>query len=222
MGLDFTVLIDYIPLFFKALVMTIGLSLVTVFFGTILGIPLATFRLSKNRVLHYIATAYIEVVRGTPVLLQLYIFAYGLPGAFPFIQLTPETAGVIALSLNSAAYVAEIIRSGIQSIDKGQFEAARCLGLNNRQTMVKIIIPQAVKNVLPALGNEFVAVVKESSIVSVVGVTEVMKITGVISANKFRIFEGLIFAAVLYFVVTFSISKIIALLERKFSQNGEH
>lgn len=221
MGLDFSILSDYLGLFLQGLVTTILISLITVALGTILGTPLALARLSNRKIVSTIATSYIEIIRGTPLLLQLYIFAYGIPLAFPFIRFSPLVAGIIALALNSAAYVAEVIRSGIQSIDEGQLEAAKSLGLSYSQAMRKVIIPQAIKNVLPSLGNEFVTVVKESSIVSIVGIADLMKVTNTISSQKFRLFEALLFAALLYFIVTFSISRLISYIERKLSvSNG--
>lgn len=215
MGLDFSILGDYLGLFLQGLGMTILISLITVFLGTVLGTPLALARLSKLKILSKVATGYIELIRGTPLLLQLYIFAYGIPLAFPFIRFSPLVAGIIALALNSSAYVAEVIRSGIQSIDEGQLEAASSLGLSYWLSMRKVIIPQAIKNVLPSLGNEFVTVVKESSIVSIVGISDLMKVTNTISSQKFRLFEALLLAALLYFVVTFSISRLISYIERR-------
>jgi len=220
MNLDFSIIVEYFPLFFEGFGLTIGLSALTVIFGFFLGTPIALARMSKNKIIKFLATAYIEVIRGTPMLLQLAIFAYGIPMAFPAIRLSAFQAGVIALSLNSAAYVAEIVRSGIQSIDKGQMEAGRSLGLSNGYTMMKIIIPQAIKNILPALGNEFVTVVKESAIVSTVGIMDIMMVANTISARNFSIFEALLFAALLYFIITFSISKLIGYVEKRWKRHA--
>jgi polar amino acid transport system permease protein len=222
MQLDFGILVEYLPLFIKGLGMTIGLALLTVVLGTLLGTPLATAKLSQHKVWKRVASIYIEVVRGTPLLLQLYIFAYGIPLAIPSFYISPFAAGVLALTLNSAAYVAEVIRAGIQSVDIGQMEAARSLGLSRSKAMRKVIIPQAFKNVLPALGNEFVTVVKESSIVSIVGIVDVMKITNVVSSQEFTMFEALIFAGLLYFIVTYSISKLIQRMERRLDVHARH
>lgn len=222
MQLDFGILVEYLPLFIKGLGMTIGLALLTVVLGTLLGTPLATAKLSQHKVWKRVAIIYIEVVRGTPLLLQLYIFAYGIPLAIPSFYISPFAAGVLALTLNSAAYVAEVIRAGIQSVDIGQMEAARSLGLSRSKAMRKVIIPQAFKNVLPALGNEFVTVVKESSIVSIVGIVDVMKITNVVSSQEFTMFEALIFAGLLYFIVTYSISKLIQRMERRLDVHARH
>jgi len=217
MGIDFSSLLPYLPLFFQGLLVTIGFSIATVVFGLLLGIPISLMRLSSNKWISGPASAYVEVIRGTPSLLQLYLIAYGIPIAFG-INIPIFVAGVLALSINSSAYVAEIIRAGIQAVDKGQMEASRSLGLSYSQTMRRVIIPQAVKNVLPAIGNEFVTIVKESSIVSIIGITDLMRITNIMKSQTFRIFEALIFAAVLYLAVTFTISKILHKVEKRWKK----
>jgi len=217
MGIDFSSLLPYLPLFFQGLLVTIGFSIATVVFGLLLGIPISLMRLSSNKWISGPASAYVEVIRGTPSLLQLYLIAYGIPIAFG-INIPIFVAGVLALSINSSAYVAEIIRAGIQAVDKGQMEASRSLGLSYAQTMRRVIIPQAIKNVLPAIGNEFVTIVKESSIVSIIGITDLMRITNIMKSQTFRIFEALIFAAVLYFAVTFTISKLLHKVEKRWKK----
>jgi len=217
MGIDFSSLLPYLPLFFQGLLVTIGFSIATVVFGLLLGIPISLMRLSANKWISGPASAYVEIIRGTPSLLQLYLIAYGIPIAFG-INIPIFVAGVLALSINSSAYVAEIIRAGIQAVDKGQTEASRSLGLSYAQTMRRVIIPQAVKNVLPAIGNEFVTIVKESSIVSIIGITDLMRITNIMKSQTFRIFEALIFAAVLYFIVTFTISKFLHKVEKRWKK----
>lgn len=214
MNLDFTVLIYYLPLFIQGLFVTIGYAIASVIFGLLIGTPLALLRLSNHPFLKGPASIYVEVIRGTPLLLQLFLVAYGLPMVFPQANIPDIIAGLVALSMNSSAYVAEIIRAGIQAVPKGQFEASRSLGLSYRQTMQKVIIPQAIKNVLPAIGNEFIAVVKESSIVSIIGIMDLMYITSIVKAQTFRIFEALLLAALLYFSVTYSFSKVLQHIER--------
>ena len=150
-------------------------------FGTILGTLMASMRMSRILPLRWIATAYIEFIRGTPLMVQLMFIFYGLPMAgitLPDISWIPNfsrfSAGIIAMSLNSCAYTAEIIRSGVQAVDNGQMEAARSVGFSHSQAMRLVVLPQAIKNILPALGNEFVTVIKESSIVSVIGLADLM------------------------------------------------
>jgi len=193
--------------------LTLFLAFFTVLFGSILGLLLSLMKLSNSKILKAISSTYIEFVRGTPILVQLYIVYYGLPSLG--IEFPDVLAGIITLSLNSAAYVAEIIRAGISAVDKGQMEAARSLGMSNAQAMRHIIIPQAFKNILPALGNEFIVVVKESSIVSVIGIHELMYNADTVRGNTFRPFEPLIIAALLYFVMTFTLSKALGVVERR-------
>lgn len=150
--------------------------------GTILGLALTLLRRSKFKPISYIATAYVEFVRGTPLLVQIYIIYIGLPKLIG-IDMPDMTVGSIALALNSAAYISEIIRAGIEAVDKGQMEAARSLGMNQGLAMVHVIIPQAFKNILPALGNEFISVIKESSMVSVIGVAELMYNASIVRGN---------------------------------------
>ena len=175
-------------------------------------------KLSKHKPLKWIAAVYIEVVRGTPMITQLFIVYFGSYVLFG-LDMNPFIAGIIAVSLNSGAYVAEIIRSGIQSIDKGQMEAGRSLGMTQSMTMKEIIMPQAVKNILPALCNEFITVIKETSIVSVIGVTDLMYNVNIVRGISFRPLEPLLIAAVIYFILTFGLSKAVNILEGKMKQS---
>ena len=208
--MDFSFLPEYYPFFITGVKNTLLLSIIAGVFGVILGAILALMKISKNRPLSAFSTAYISFVRGTPLLVQLFIIYVGLP-----FNLEKITAGAIALSLNSAAYVAEIIRSGIEGIDGGQMEAARSLGMNHAMGMRYIVIPQAFKNVLPVLGNEFISLIKESSLVSVIGVAELMKNVNDVRAITYKTIEPLAIAAILYFIMTFTISKIVLKLERR-------
>lgn len=154
---------DYV--FLNGLWGTLWLAFVTVLFGTILGTLVALLRLSRCKVFQALTGAYIEVLRGTPILLQLYFFWLLLPKVLPF-KVSDTACIIVALVINSSSYVAEVIRAGIQAVDKGQMEAAKSLGLSNKNAMRYVILPQAVKNILPALGNEFVVMVKETSLAS--------------------------------------------------------
>lgn len=219
-SLDFEPVFDYIPLFFEGILGTIGFAIATICIGTILGFLLSLARISKLKVLNYPAKAYIAIIRGTPLLIQLYIFAYGLPLLFPQLNLGKTMAGILALGLNSTAYVAEIFRSGIQAVDLGQSEAARSMGFSYGFTMRKIVFPQAVKNILPSIGNEFVTIVKESSVVSILGILDITRVSDLIKASTLKVLEPLLFAALLYFVITYSLSALIKVLERKLSVYG--
>ena len=205
---------------------TLILALFSVLIGTLGGTLLSLCRMSKFKPLKYIAVAIVEFVRGTPLMVQLMFIFYGLPMigvTFPDISFIPNfsrfMAGVVAMSLNSSAYVSEIIRSGIQAVDPGQMEAARSIGFTYSESMRKGILPQAVKNILPALGNEFVTVIKESSIVSVIGIADLMFRTNDVIAVTYRSLQALLIAALLYFVMTFITGRLVSLAERKM-KNG--
>lgn len=211
--MNFSFLSNYYMFFINGAKFTIFLAFFTVLIGVMLGVILALMKLSNKKILNLIATAYVEFIRGTPVLVQLYIVFYGLPHIG--ISLPDFVAGIIALSVNSSAYVAEIIRAGIQAVDKGQMEAARSLGMPPAMSMRYIIIPQAIKNILPALGNEFIVVIKESSIASIIGIHELMYNADTVRGNIFQPFEPLIVAAIMYFLMTFTLSKIVGTFERR-------
>ena len=175
---------------------------------------LTLLRRNKIKLISFIGTAYVEFVRGTPLLVQIYIIYIGLPILIG-MDIPDMVVGAIALSLNSAAYISEIIRAGIEAVDKGQMEAARSLGMNQRLSMFEIIIPQAFKNILPALGNEFISVIKESSMVSVIGVAELMYNQGIVRGNTALGLEPVIVAAAIYFVITFTLSRGLGIIERR-------
>ncbi|MEW8956855.1 amino acid ABC transporter permease [Clostridium sp.] len=221
--MDFGFIKEYYPYYLEGINYTIILAFFTILLGIIFGLALCLMKLCNNKVIRTIATAYIEFIRGTPVLVQLLIIYYGLPAiGINFDNLSflgsssPDLiSAIITLSLNSAAYVAEIIRAGIEAVDKGQMEAARSLGMSKIMAMKYIIIPQGIRNILPALGNEFITIIKESSIVSVIGIKELMYNADIVRSITFKPFEPLIVAAVIYFVLTFSLSKLVAYFERR-------
>ena len=219
----------YFQLFEEGLVCTVTLSVLTVIFGFILALVLALMRMSNIMPLRLIATTYVEVFRATPLMVQLFLVYYvllagiSLPAfkLFGIIRFERLIPGVIALALNSAAYLSEIIRSGIQSIDGGQTEAARSLGLTPWQNMRYIVLPQAIKNILPAIANEFVTIIKESSICWTIGVQEIMSAVNSIKAATYTVGEAAIIAACVYFCLTFPTSKIIEHFERKMSRGDK-
>ena len=209
--MNFTFLDKYSSYYIKGAEITIILALCAVLFGTILGLLLTLIRRSKIKPISILATAYVEFVRGTPLLVQIYIRLPNLTG----LDMSDMAVGIVALSLNSAAYVSEIIRAGIEAVDKGQMEASRSLGMTQGQAMIDIIIPQAFKNILPALGNEFISVIKESSMVSVIGVAELMYNAGIVRGNTALGLEPVIVAAVFYFVITFTLTRCLGFIERR-------
>ena len=212
--MNFSFLGKYIGYYIRGTEITIILAFFAVIFGTILGLALTLLRRNKIKPISFIGTAYVEFVRGTPLLVQIYIIYIGLPILIG-MDIPDMAVGAIALSLNSAAYISEIIRAGIEAVDKGQMEAARSLGMNQRLSMFEIIIPQAFKNILPALGNEFISVIKESSMVSVIGVAELMYNQGIVRGNTALGLEPVIVAAGIYFVITFTLSRGLGIIERR-------
>ncbi|HZJ99456.1 MAG TPA: amino acid ABC transporter permease [Tissierellaceae bacterium] len=204
--------------YFTGMKNTILISIFGLIIGTTLGSLLSLMKLSKIKIIRFPASAYIELVRGTPMMVQIalvYFGSYVLTG----IDIDGFLAALIAVSLNSAAYVAEIIRSGIQSVEKGQTEASRSLGLTSNQTMRHIIMPQAVKNILPAMGNEFVTLIKETSVASTIGVADLMYASKIVQSTSFQPFDPLVIVAGIYFVFTFSLSQLIGVFERRLAHN---
>ena len=219
----------YMQLFWEGMVCTISLSALSVVAGFILALVLATMRLAKFKPLKFVATTYVELFRATPMMVQLFlIYHVALAGVslptfklFGFIRFERFIPGVIALSLNSGAYLCEIVRSGIQSVDLGQTEAARSLGLTAWQNMRYIVLPQAMKNILPAIANEFVTIIKESSIAWTIGVQDIMGAVNSVTAATFSMAEPLIVATCIYFCLTFPTSKVIQHFERKMSRGDK-
>ena len=204
----------YSMTFLKGLGGTLWLSALTVFFGTLLGMLVALLHMGKSKILRGIADTYIEILRGTPILLQLYFFWIGLPKLVPF-ELTDTQCILTALIVNAWAYMSEIIRAGINAVDKGQWEAARSIGLTETHVMTRVILPQAVKNILPALCNEFISTVKGTSLASVFFVGELMTSQRTVQSATFLALESLTIVGIIYFVLNFVLSKLLVLLERR-------
>lgn len=218
----FNLILEYKSLFIQGVYYTVGLSFVSVLVGTILALILAFFRLSKIKIFNILGTLYVEIFRGTPLIVQLFIVKFGL---YDFItaptgfQIPDIALGIIAVSLNSAAYVCEVLRAGIDSVDKGQMEAGRSLGMSHAMTMRLIILPQAIKNILPALCNEFITVIKETSIISYIGVTDLFYTGNSISSLTYKSFESMMSVGLIYLILTFTLSKLVRILERRLSQS---
>ena len=205
-------IIKYWPLFLEGATTTVLLSFFSVIVGVGCGMLMALARLSQNKFLSKAAKVYIDIIRGTPLLVQLYLVYFGLATV---LDLNDFVSGVIAVSVNTTAYIAEIIRSGIQSVDKGQMEAARSMGMPKRMAMSQIILPQAMKNILPAIGNEFATLIKETSIVSLIGIHDLMYSSDTVRGATFTVFIPLLMTAFLYFVMTTTIAFFMDKLERK-------
>lgn len=213
----FDIIIEYLPMMFKIGVKTtIELTVISVSVGTLLGLIMSILRLSKFKVLSIASAVYVDFFRGTPLLVQIFMFNFAI---MPAIGINSNMiSGLVALSLNSGAYIAEIFRAGIQSIERGQMEASRSLGMTYGQAMRYIIIPQAFKRVLPALGNEFIAMLKDSSLVSVISIQELAMTGSMISGSTARPFEAWIPVAILYLIMTMILSRFVAYLERRFGK----
>ena len=211
---------DFLPKYYTtyidATVTTLKVSLIALLIGLLLGIVICLAKISTIKVLNVLATIYVEVIRNTPILVQIMIIYFALPEVG--ISFTPFMSAIIALSINSGAYVSEIFRSGILAIDKGQMEAGRSLGLSYFQTMKFIILPQALKNSLPALGNEFISLVKESSIVYFVGVADIMFAANTVKNATYETFGPYLIAAAIYFIITAVLSFIVKRLEKKLAK----
>ena len=227
---NFSFLPKYGVYFLQALGYTLLLAVVSVALAVIPALLLAFMRLSKNKFVRGISGAYIAIFRSTPLLVQLSIIYFGFFGAisiprlyiFGFIDISRFIPGVVALALNSSAYVAEIFRAGILAVDAGQTEAARSLGLSATQAMKLVVLPQAIKNVLPALGNEVVTMVKESSICSTLGMVELMFAAKTVATSTYISLAPYVLAALMYFCITYPAGKAIEALERRMRRGDKH
>lgn len=203
----------------KGLSTTLALSAIAVFFGAIIGTLLAFGKMGKSRILRGIITAYVEIIRSTPSLLQVYVGYFVVPLLLPSLNVSTYASVAIALTINSSAYVSEVIRSGIQAVDKGQTEAARSLGLTQSQAMIKVVLPQAVKNILPALGNEFITIIKETSLASTFFVGDLMTSYLTVNGKEFLPLQCLLIVGIIYFILTFILGRGVSALERRLSHD---
>lgn len=218
----------YHAIFYSGAKVTLVISLVSILFGLILGTLLALMKLSKISPFRWLANVYVEIIRGTPVLVQISLVFFGLPQigihlpSFQIMGVDFErmSCGIIALVINSAAYICEIVRAGIQSIDNGQMEAARSLGFSKTRSMQLIVLPQAFKNLLPAVGNEFVTLIKTSSQVSVIGMADLMYSATTVQGISFQPFPALVIVAVIYFIVTFFFSSLLKMMEHHMGRSA--
>ncbi|MFD0673801.1 amino acid ABC transporter permease [Cohnella sp. GCM10027633] len=210
----FDIIEDYFELFMRGTLYTIGISFGGIVIGAVLGLLIAFGNMSRKWYLHLPTQGYIHLFRGTPLLLQVLIVHFGV-----ITQVLGRTdaviAGITALALNSAAYMAEIYRAGIQSIDKGQTEAAVSLGMTRGQAMRHIVLPQAIKRMIPAFGNEFIVLIKDSSLVAIIAAPELMYWARSAVASEGKVWEPYLFAGFIYLVLTYSMSKLLKFIERR-------
>ena len=212
-----------ISIAFQGIGMTLGVTAGAIILGMVIGLVMALGKMSKHKIARWPASVYVEIIRGTPLFVQILILAYGVPylvstlsgGAMRFNWTPIFLVGILACGFNSGAYLAEIIRRGIQAVDNGQTEAARSLGMTNGQNMRYIVLPQALKIILPAMANEFVTLIKETSILSYVGIVEITR-SGVLWASRdFQTFPAYIGVAVIYLCMTIPLSRLVAYLEKR-------
>ncbi|MBV6683715.1 amino acid ABC transporter permease [Rossellomorea sp. RS05] len=218
MPLDFAQLTPSIPFILEGLKVTLKIVAIAAVLGFIFGILLALLKISRIKPLIILADVYTSIFRGTPLVLQLMIIFYGSPQLFG-TQVEASVAAILAFSLNSAAYISEIIRAGINAVDKGQKEAALALGVSYPRMMMDIILPQAIKNILPALVNEFITLTKESAIVTVIGAADVMRRSYMVGSDLYSFFEPLLFAGLIYYVLVIILTFIGKLIERRLKGN---
>lgn len=212
----------FIGIFLRGLGMTLLLAGISVVLGSLFGLIPAFMRLSKHKGLNIVATSYVELIRGTPLLVQvllIYSFIKMPVTLFLGIDLSAFIPGMLALLINSSAYVSEVIRAGIVSIDRGQKEAALSLGMSESLTMRLVILPQAIKNIMPALGNEFVTMIKETSIFMYLGISELMYSAVIIRSQTYLVKESYIVVAIMYFLLTFPTSKLMSYFERRLKKS---
>ena len=221
MNFDFDLIIRSFPLLLMGAGVTVQISALSVGFGLLIGMFVGMARLSKVWFVKTLAALYVDFIRGTPLLVQIFLIYFALPLVVGQ-RIDPFIAAITACSVNSGAYVAEIFRAGIQSIDKGQMEAGRSLGMTWAQTMRYIILPQAFKRIIPPLGNEFIAMLKDSSLVSVIGFEELTRRGQLIIARTYGSFEIWLTVAFIYLVMTFTISRLVDYLERRYKTDDKH
>jgi glutamine transport system permease protein len=205
---------EAIPLLLQGAQLTVVIALVGLFVGFILGAATGLCRISRSWCLQKVAGAYIETIRGTPLIVQVMFLYFGLPLVLG-MRIPPLTAGIVAIAVNAGAYIAEIVRGAVQSINIGQYEAGRSIGLTRGQTMAFVIWPQAFKRMIPPLGNQFIISLKDTSLLVVIGVGELTRSGQEIIATNFRSFEVWLTVALMYLVLTMTISKILAIVEDK-------
>ena len=214
--MNFNLIWDNLPLILLGAGVTIKITAISVGLGFLLGLVVSVCRMSGIKLLNAVCVCYVNIIRGTPILVQIFLIYFALPRVIGH-QIDPFLAAVAACSINSGAYVSEIFRAGIQSVDKGQMEAGRSLGLSWMQTMIYIIIPQAFKHVIPPLGNEFISMTKETSQVSVIGFEELTRRGQLIISKTYGSLEIWVAVAVIYLIMTLGIARLVNYLERRFA-----
>ncbi|MDR1013977.1 MAG: amino acid ABC transporter permease [Coriobacteriales bacterium] len=212
----FELLQQSMPMFLRGMLLTVELSVVSLVIAMFIGLGSCLMNISKLKMLHWISQCYINVIRGTPLLVQTFFIYFGVTKAFGF-TMTAMTAGIVALSLNAGAYLSEIFRGGIEAVPHGQMEASRSLGMSYRATMLRVILPQALRIVVPSVVNQCIITIKDTSIISVIGLAELTMVGSQIIARTYRSFEIWVCVGVLYFVIIYALSKLSKFVEKRLS-----
>ncbi|WP_102275796.1 amino acid ABC transporter permease [Cytobacillus massiliigabonensis] len=212
------------PMFLRGAGVTLLIALIGTLFGALIGllagiirtipIPERGAKKSLLKFINIILSAYIEFFRGTPMIVQAMVIFYGSAAAFGW-QMNPIIAGIVIVAINTGAYMAEIVRGGIISVDAGQYEAAQAIGMNHFQTMTHVVMPQVIRNILPATGNQFIINIKDTAVLSVISVTELFFQTKTVAGNNFRYFEAFFIVCIIYFILTYAVTLILRYFERK-------
>ena len=221
MNFNFDLVVTSFPLLLLGAGVTIKITAMSVALGVLIGLFVGIARICRVKPLRFLAAVYVDFFRGTPLLVQIFLFYFAVP-VITGQRIDPYVAAVGSCGINSGAYVAEIVRAGIQSIDEGQMEAGRSLGMTWAQTMRYIIVPQAMKRVIPPLGNEFIALLKDSSLVSVIGFEELTRRGQLIIAKTYASLEIWFSVAIIYLIMTLTISRLVAFLEKRYNPDDRH
>ena len=221
MNFNFDLIVNSFPLLLLGAVITVKITAMSVALGIVIGLFAGIARICRVKPLRFLAAVYVDFFRGTPLLVQIFLFYFAVP-VITGQRIDPYVAAVGSCGINSGAYIAEIVRAGIQSIDEGQMEAGRSLGMTWTQTMRYVIVPQAIKRVIPPLGNEFIALLKDSSLVSVIGFEELTRRGQLIIAKTYGSLEIWFSVAIIYLVMTLSISRLVAYLEKRYNTDDRH
>ena len=222
MNFNFDLIVNSFPLLLLGAVITVKITAMSVALGIVIGLFAGIARICRVKPLRWISAVYVDFFRGTPLLVQIFLFYFAVP-VITGQRIDPYVAAVGSCGINSGAYIAEIVRAGIQSIDEGQMEAGRSLGMTWTQTMRYVIVPQAMKRVIPPLGNEFIALLKDSSLVSVIGFEELLTRRGqLIIAKTYASLEIWFSVAIIYLVMTLTISRFVAFLEKRYNPDDRH
>lgn len=213
MQLDFSIILTYIPDFISALGVTLKVTVCSLLLGLVFSVPLSLLKISGIRPLEWIAALYTSIFRGVPLMVQVFMMYFGVPLVLP-VKFTAFTAGTLVFSMNSAAYISESMRGGIRAIDRGQYEAAMALGVRYGAMMKDIILPQAIKSVMPSLVNEFISLLKNTTLIASIGLVDILRVGQLIQSRTYRAFEPFFAISVFYYVLVMALSFLGKLLER--------